>query len=306
MERVTAAMSRTRKPIKNYDYYPYLQDHKLRTKEKRIAVLVVEDADFEGEQFIGGIWRGFTFKNCRFPVDCNTQLKEMVGCYFHFCEFGSNYSGKMLDFGKASRNRFLSCKFKNCNISFGEGSADFTDCRFDNNITKSHSDASFFLSGDSVKLVDCKIKNYKLMVGTRLHMKRCDFKGVGYGIATSISNSEGNNTIDHILENSHISVAESIFWNVKLNSFTIRNCKIPLLRLNQLQTSNLVIKNCKFDQLDLKKGCIGNLTIKNTWFGTLDLSNTLATKYDIDAASAASGQIVSEESDYPKGGAKVE
>jgi hypothetical protein len=37
----------------------------------------------------------------------------------------------------------------------------------------------------------------------------------------------------------------------------------------------------------------------------LDLSNTLAAKFNIDAASTASGQVVMAKSNYPKGGYKI-
>jgi hypothetical protein len=89
-------------------------------------------------------------------------------------------------------------------------------------------------------------------------------------------------------------------------TFTIRDCKIPHLMIHWLQTYNLVIENCEFDKLELPNGRIGNITIKNTKFKTLDLTNTLAAKFEIDPPTAASGKIMTEGSNYPKGGYKID
>jgi len=86
--------------------------------------------------------------------------------------------------------------------------------------------------------------------------------------------------------------------------FTLRDCKIPYLLVNWLQTYHLVIENCEFGTLELKDGRLGNVTIKNTKFETLDLSRTLAGKFEVDAPSA--GRIVTAESNYPKGGYKID
>jgi len=88
------------------------------------------------------------------------------------------------------------------------------------------------------------------------------------------------------------------------NSFTLRNCKIPTLWLNWLQTHHLVIENCEFGTLELKNARIGKVTIKNSKFDTLDLTRTLAGKFEIDSAST--GHIVKTESNYPEGGYKID
>jgi len=87
-------------------------------------------------------------------------------------------------------------------------------------------------------------------------------------------------------------------------SFTLRNCKIPTLWLNWLQTYHLVIENCEFGTLELKNARLGKVTIKNSKFNTLDLTRTLAGKFEIDSASA--GHIVKAESNYPEGGYKID
>jgi hypothetical protein len=85
-------------------------------------------------------------------------------------------------------------------------------------------------------------------------------------------------------------------------TFTLRGCKIPRLMLHWLQSHNLVIENCEFGKLELRNARLGNVTIRNTKFETLDLTNTLATQFNIEA----SGKIVTDGSNYPKGGYRID
>jgi hypothetical protein len=89
-------------------------------------------------------------------------------------------------------------------------------------------------------------------------------------------------------------------------TFTVRDCKIPILYINGLQTFNLLVENCEIGKLEMMDGRIGNLTIKNTRFNTLDLSRTLATYYDIDKISAKSGRMITDGSNYPIGGYEIQ
>jgi hypothetical protein len=82
--------------------------------------------------------------------------------------------------------------------------------------------------------------------------------------------------------------------------FIVRDCKIPLLKINWLQSASLRLENCEIGQLEIRDGQIGKLEIRNTKFERLDLSRTVATEYAIDA----SGEIIDTGSNYDKGKTK--
>jgi len=411
-------MFNTKKPIREFGkLYEYLIDHNLRIRERGTGHLYIEDADFTeiGQEFINATWYRIVFKRCHFPASYLIQLQETTDCMFMYCEFGPGRLDVALSFGKMKNGMFQHCKFTNGSVSSGEGNTTFQKCEFENSVISDSNKRSYTLAGDTLLLEDCKLKDFELLCDdTKLHMKRCEYKAIGYGKAGSISNRYTKPyTADFIFENTSLQVAELILWGSKINNltlrgcktkgtfstqqssikesitlenlkvgayfiaqtgtekritirecnfselvndtdrlfycsgdyaneflmervessnagavnltgagpkttekarlavtrnqtFTLRNCKIPHLMVHCLQSHNLVIENCEFGKLEIPNGRIGNVTIKNTKFDSLDLTNTLATKFEIDSASAASGKIVTAGSNYPQGGYKID
>ncbi|MDR2188252.1 MAG: hypothetical protein LBE62_09415 [Azonexus sp.] len=406
----TVAMTFNRKPVSEHPFYRYLKDNDLRFAEKGANQLDIENADFAGESFINGKWHNFNFINCHFPTGYSIQQKETTHCQFNDCDFGPGSDMAILDLGRTANIDFIGCRFINGNVGYGPGKARFIACRFNNTVTKGMNDAYYFIGGDDIEVIDCAIKDFKMSPETRMYMKNCDYKGLGYGISGSLG-ARGEYITDYIIEDSRIRVAEIILWGGKIKSltlrgaavdgtfatqrceicdsiimenlkigtywiaqtgtkkkivvkncsfsevnkktthlltcaggyaidffmdyvectnsggcdltgagpalktkesfrlaetrnqtFTLRNCKIPILYINWLQTYNLLIENCEIGQFDLKQGRIGNIVIRNTKFDMLDLTNTLATNYDIDPTSLASGQIITTGSNFPAGG----
>jgi len=166
------------------------------------------------------------------------------------------------------------------------GSYHFTRCGPDKNLTIR--DCHFSeVNKDTTHLFSCSGSYPAETLLERVECTKaatCDLTGAGDGVGIK---------------------AEGYRDPVPLNkTFTLRNCKIPHLLVNWLQSYHLIIENCEFGTLELKEGRIGKVTIKNSKFETLNLTRTLAGKYEIDKAST--GHIVTAESNYPEGGYKID
>ena len=91
--------------------------------------------------------------------------------------------------------------------------------------------------------------------------------------------------------------AEPLLEVTQNHTFTLRHCKIPHLKLNWLQSHDLLIDHCDIGTLELQDGRLGRVRIKATKFTRILLDRTLADTWEIEP----SGEIVPTGSNYPKG-----
>jgi hypothetical protein len=285
----------------------------------------IQDSEFIGERASETSWNHFI----------GGDELELVGCKFRYiditvdtklhmksCDYLSSGSGPI---GSSNKEHTVELIFEKTKIGDAEKflknnkikSLTLRDVEVDGTFSVQWSDIK-----ESIVLEKLKVGTYDMAESDtekQIIVRDCHFSEVNKK-TTHLFQCSGDYAIDFLMERTECTNAGGCdltgagngapkdtfaMETTRNKTFTVRDCKIPKLLLNGLQTFNLVIENCELGKLEMIQGRIGNVTIRNTRFETLDLTDTKATKYDIDATSAASGKIITAGSDYPKGGYRV-
>jgi hypothetical protein len=225
-----------RKPIREFGrVYDYLKDAQLRLKEKQNDRIVIENAEFNGEEFINVAWGYCDFVNCHFPGSHVITLTQLANCNFIDCGFGPSRDDDSLDFGDSRDSVFRRCKFFRANAGLPDGNAHFEQCEFMNpNEDPNH---SYALGGDDLSLVKCETKNYNILVPGKLMLQDCTIHSRRL---SSRSRKKGVPIVaDFKFINTTFEDGEEILWGTELKNLTMSRC----VAKGVFRTQGCVVKN---------------------------------------------------------------
>jgi hypothetical protein len=213
-----AGWNMTRKPIRSFGrIYDYLKDGQLRLKEMDRKRITIEDAEFNGEEFINVAWGYCDFVNCHFPASHNIQLAQTANCNFIECEFGPSRNDDRIYLGATRDAVFKRCKFLQGTIGL-HGTARFELCEFinlDNNPNHIYS-----MGGTDVVLKECTAHNYAWRGSEKLTLNSCEMKKGSSRFATGGTKFRP----EFFLIDSTFEDAEEILWGIDLKNLTISRC----------------------------------------------------------------------------------
>lgn len=204
------------KPVREFGrLYDYLKDHALRATETGDLRLVVRDADFAGETFIGGKWQNFRFVNCLFSASLQTDLRETSGCTFETCEFGARV--EPLYFGTMQASLFQYCRFTDAALGIGPGTVSFYGCEFDNATRK----CTHILGDGTLPLLGCLKSDWRKYLPDRhIVLRHC--------------------TIPYLAGNYFLAA-----------NLVIEGCTIGTLDLRNSRIRNFAVLNTQLGKIDL-------------------------------------------------------
>jgi hypothetical protein len=210
---------RKRKPIREFGrVYDYLKDAQLRLKERQKERIVIENAEFNGEEFINVAWGYCDFVNCHFPASHRIRLTQLANCNFIECEFGPTRSDDSINFSDCREVVFWRCKFNMGNVGCTVGDARFEQCECVN--PDPDPNHSYVVSGDRATLVNCLATNYGWRATEKLILQGCT---MNKGSAELLSGGAKYRP-DIELINSTFENAEEILWGAKVKNFTMSRC----------------------------------------------------------------------------------
>jgi hypothetical protein len=256
-------------------------------------ILIGDDTTLNNCKASHYTWRGdnkLTVSGCTFGVGrLSSGLTKNVSDDFKIIDSTFENAEKI----------FWATKVKNLTISrcVAEGSGFFTQgCNVDDTMTLEHLSRGYFdtLGGSPKKKLivrDCYFRN----VGGAGFYFRCIG---GYSKETLIERvSALDNKAPVNFTGAGEKATEKIrFPKTQNDLFIVRDCKIPHLKINWLQSACFRLENCKIGQLEIRDGRIDRLEIKNTEYESLDISRTIVDDYAIERL--ASGVIIDTGSNY--------
>jgi hypothetical protein len=254
-----------RKPIREFGrVYDYLKDAQLRLKERQRDRIVIENAEFNGEEFINVAWGYFDFVNCHFPTSHKIQLSQLANCNFVECEFGPSRNDDQIYFGTTRDAVFKRCKFSQGTIGL-HGAAHFELCEFinpDNNPNHRYS-----MGGTDVILTKCTAQNYAWRGSEKLTLNSCLMKKGSSRFVTGGAEFRP----EFFLIDSTFEDAEKILWGIEAKNLTVSRC----VAKGPFRTQGLVVEDTALFE-HLREGFFslastsfhGKLHVKNCTFST--------------------------------------
>jgi uncharacterized protein YjbI with pentapeptide repeats len=246
--------------------YKYLQDGFLRVKEIGEQRITIENAIFSGEDFNGSSWGYCDFVDCEFTGQYKIRLDWLVNCTFTDCHFNGIFY-----FGGAYNTKFLRCSAKGESIlSMAEDSRNmvFEKCSFVNTLRDRNHVGGILCHGE-ILFIDCKAEGFALKGSKKLTLRHCTTISAELDTAASGLYRDKSQMpySDFLLENCDFSRGVEMS-NAKLNSFTIRNCKLGVFEpFRPVIRDFALIEGIREGNLDLSSSRVhGKLTVKNCSF----------------------------------------
>ena len=247
--------------------YDYLRDGHLRAKELGRQRITVKNAKFTGSPKIQGTsWQYFDFVDCEFTGQYSISLEWLTDSTFTNCDFKG-----LFGLGDADDVKFVNCTAKGESIlSFEARSRGlvFEQCSFVNKLRDRNHVGAIMCNGE-VSFIDCTAEGFALDGYKKLTLRRCTTRSAELGTASTglyddISQMPYS---DFLLEDCDFTRGVEMV-NAKLNSLTMRNCKISIFNpFRSIVRGDVLIEGIKEGHLSLLNNDFqGKLTVRNSSF----------------------------------------
>ncbi|GHT97052.1 hypothetical protein AGMMS49545_23590 [Betaproteobacteria bacterium] len=261
------ALAFGKKKIREFgEIYDYLKDGKLRTKEAGSQVIVVKNVDFSGERFGGAEWQYFDFVDCSFESNYTIMLKWLTDSTFTNCRFRGIFG-----LGQTINVRFVHCKVEGeSHIGFDWKSRNlvFENCEFTNSNSDPNHIGSVGSAGE-IMFIGCKTRNIAWGGNRKLTLKNCTVNNGSLDSASPATFSDKSKMpySDFLIEDCDLRGGAEIS-NAQLQSFTLRNSKVGILRtMGSTVLGDVLIEDIKEGHLRLtSSNFCGKLTVRNCSF----------------------------------------
>ncbi|MDR1849162.1 MAG: hypothetical protein LBQ75_03905 [Zoogloeaceae bacterium] len=246
--------------------YEYLKDADLRLKEAGRQRITIKNAYFSDEEF-NDQWGFYDFVDCEFTGQYKIRLDWLVNCTFTNCSFKGIFG-----FGSGKDTKFLRCTAKGESIlSLDQDTLDttiFEQCSFVNTLRDPNHVGAIMCHGE-ILFIDCKAEGFALKGSKKLTLRRCTTISAELDTASSglFSDKSKMPYSDFLLEDCDFTRGVRT-TNLKLNNFTMRNCKVGIFKTERSITrGDVLIENIKEGHIDLfDTDFQGMLTVRNCSF----------------------------------------
>ena len=248
--------------------YEYLKDGHLRAKELGRQRVTIKNVDFTNVKFKGTSWQYFDFVDCEFAGQYSIWLEWLTDSTFTNC-----YFREYVILGDARDVRFINCTVATNGLGgvlFYDRSIGlvFEGCAFRNSNYDRDNIGSIFSEGE-ISFIDCKAEGFALKGSKKLSLRQCTTISAHLDTASSGLYSDKSKMpySDFLLENCDFTGGVHMS-NAKLNSFTMRNCKLGIFEPFRPEIRDFAMfEGIKEGHLDLSSvRCNGKLTVKNCSF----------------------------------------
>ncbi|MDR3159588.1 MAG: hypothetical protein LBU11_11440, partial [Zoogloeaceae bacterium] len=247
--------------------YDYLKDAELRLKEVNRQRIVIKNADFSGEDFKDVSWGYFDFIDCDFKSSYNIMLIQLADCTFTNCQFHGIFK-----FGNTRNTRFLRCTVKGempiLSFSSRTNNLMFEECEFIGDSGDPNHQGGVICHGE-VEFINCKSRWFGLSGYKKMVLKECVTYSATLETASPGEYSDKSKMpySDFLLEDCDFTRGVSMM-NPKLNSFTLKNCKVGVFKTEgSVARGDVLVEGVKEGHLDLSASNFqGKLTVRNCSF----------------------------------------
>jgi uncharacterized protein YjbI with pentapeptide repeats len=219
------SMTTRKKSIREFGkIFEYLKDPELRNKETGTSLLLIEAAEFSGEDFQYVDWHNITFKSCDFIGAYQIKLSQSTDLHYEDCRFSGIFG-----YGKSKRVRFLRCAWTDGSVAFaGEQSTDvvFESCLFVGVNSNPNHWGAVGSDGDA-EFIKCTARMFNLAGHANLTIRECQLEDVS---CSPQARESGGVFANARIENSELR-GEFDMVNADLESLTLRDTTIAALDL---------------------------------------------------------------------------
>ncbi|GHU13738.1 hypothetical protein FACS189441_1810 [Betaproteobacteria bacterium] len=261
------ALAFGKKKIREFgEIYDYLQNGYLRFEKAGKQRITVNGADFSGNQFKGTSWEFFDFVDCDFSGTYTIKLDWLADCTFTNCRFQGIFG-----FGQTVDVHFVRCKVNgesHIGSNWKSKNFIFEACEFSNsNNDRNH--LGSILCGGEIMFIGCKTRNIAWGGSRKLILRNCATSQSVLRTASPATFSDKSKMpySDFLIEDCDLRGGAEIS-NAQLQSFTLRNSKVGILRtMGSTVLGDVLIEDIKEGHLRLtSSNFCGKLTVRNCSF----------------------------------------
>ena len=241
--------------------FDFLKNPELRQKETGDVLLVVENAEFSGEQFEKMAWKNILFKNCDFVGGYEIGPERSIDVRYEDCRFSG-----ILSFGMATNLSFLRCIWAGASVMFAEKNSKnvlFETCMFVGTSDDPNRQGTVGSEGEA-RYVNCSAKWFSWAGDASLSINDCECEGLS--IHTDSAANSGHDHLNAVvtIESSRLR-GQFDMGASDLQSLTVLDTTMEHLDLrNATIQGDVVIERVKAGHIDANVKKARSLRIRNS------------------------------------------